>query len=165
MRRSKYPSLGILDAIHQLIYGFSSDGHYYPSREEISHELYQSGIPKRVVSKRISFLSSKGYLSTSKNSRLHLTKKGKTWLSFADVSHIMFRNKRMDRYQRLIIFDIPEERRDARNILRRKLKEFECKLLQKSVYLTPYICEQEINEIARILNIESYVHLLKVIPF
>ena len=42
---------------------------------------------------------------------------------------------------RIVIFDIPEKKKKAREVLRAKLKDLGFKELQKSVFVLPYECE------------------------
>ena len=164
MRRSKYPSLGILEALERLSYDkIPDEPKKSVSREDLFQKLQASGIKSRIFSKRISSLATRGLLKRTKTGLLQLTKKGEDFLSIEDVDQVVFKNKKTDGYRRLIMFDIPEERRSARDILRHKLKEFECRQLQKSVYLTPYVCEDEILEIAKILRIQDNINVFKII--
>lgn len=63
----------------------------------------------------------------------------------------------LDGLIRVIIFDIPEKQKAAREILRRKLKECGLKQLQKSVFVTPYECREEITFLKNALEISPYV--------
>ena len=65
--------------------------------------------------------------------------------------------KKWDGKWRIVIFDIPEEQSFKRNLLRQKLKEFNFRLLQKSVFVSPYVCEKEIRELCQYLNLENEV--------
>src|SRR3989344_4682328 len=154
MRRSKYPSLGILDALHKYVFGFSSN----PSQQGLYESLGYEKPSTEVYSKRLYSLEHNGYI-TRDGHRLSLTSKGKKKTALRTLEKISL-SKRSDGFRRLIAFDIPEKMRHARDVLRSKLKAFECDKIQKSLYVTPYICEQEIQEISRILHIERYVTVL-----
>lgn len=52
--------------------------------------------------------------------------------------------KRWDRRWRVIIFDIPEKRKTTRDALRSMMRGFQFYLLQGSVWVYPYDCEDEI---------------------
>jgi len=73
--------------------------------------------------------------------------------------------KNWDKKWRMIIFDIPESQKKARNALRDKLKELEFYQLQKSVWIHPYECEDEINFIIEFFNISPYVRMAEVNRF
>lgn len=63
-----------------------------------------------------------------------------------------------DRNFRMIIFDIPEKKRAARDSLRSKMKEFGCVKFNDSVWVYPYPCQKEIDFVANYWNIGKYVH-------
>jgi len=65
--------------------------------------------------------------------------------------------KKWDKKWRIVIFDIPEKRRLARDLLRAKLKELEFIKLQKSVFVAPYPCQKEIEFIIDFYKIKPYV--------
>lgn len=66
-----------------------------------------------------------------------------------------------DRKWRIVIFDIPENRKTNRNALSFKLKEIGFKPLQKSVWICPYPCEDEIDFIKEMYEIRPYVRIIK----
>lgn len=72
------------------------------------------------------------------------------------------RPKQWDRLWRLVIFDIPEEERKGRNALSTKLKELKFYPLQKSVFIHPYECKNEIDFIAELFNLRPYVRLFTI---
>ncbi len=57
----------------------------------------------------------------------------------------------------LVFFDVPEIQRNKRDYLRRFLKELGFYPYQKSVYLFPYECEEEINLIKKITEGGKYM--------
>ncbi len=70
-----------------------------------------------------------------------------------------------DKKWRLVMFDIPHEKRQARDAFRRKLKDLQFHQLQKSVFITPDPCEDEIDFIAEIFDIRKYILILYVNNF
>jgi DNA-binding transcriptional regulator PaaX len=54
------------------------------------------------------------------------------------------KQEKWDGYWRIIIFDIPEELKQSRDILSKKLKEIGMYPLQKSVYVYPFECKDEL---------------------
>ena len=65
-----------------------------------------------------------------------------------------------DRNFRIIVFDIPETKRAARNSLREKMKELRCIRFNNSVWVYPYPCQKEIDFIANYWGIGKYVHFI-----
>src|SRR3989344_8414610 len=73
--------------------------------------------------------------------------------------------KNWDGKWRLIIFDIPEKFHKERHALRIKLEELGFYLLQKSVWLYPYKCRNEIDFIVEFFNISPYVRIVEATNF
>ena len=69
--------------------------------------------------------------------------------------------KKWDGKWRLVIFDIPERKKLARDVLREKLEEMGFIALQKSVFVCPYPCQKEILLLKRIFEIDPYVLLIE----
>lgn len=102
----------------------------------------------------------KGRYLTNKNGRFYLTKRGKQKINLYKLEKIDLTSRgNWDRKWRLIIFDIPEKIRVVRNILRNKLREWNCYKIQHSVFVYPYSCEKEIAEAVKILNADSWVYV------
>lgn len=68
---------------------------------------------------------------------------------------------RWDGKWRMVIFDIPEKQKTAREIFREKLKILGFYRLQDSVFIYPFPCEKEIVFIREYLEISQYVFFLK----
>ena len=66
---------------------------------------------------------------------------------------------------RMVIFDIPEKKKKAREALRHKLKDLGFKELQKSVFVLPYECEDEIDFIVEVFEIRRFVRFVRVDSF
>ncbi|MCK6462512.1 MAG: hypothetical protein L6Q29_01690 [Candidatus Pacebacteria bacterium] len=73
--------------------------------------------------------------------------------------------KRWDGEWRIVIFDILEKFKKAREALRRKLRELGFLELQKSVFVLPYECEDEINFIVEIFLIRPWVRFIRAKNF
>jgi DNA-binding transcriptional regulator PaaX len=58
---------------------------------------------------------------------------------------------------RLVVFDVPEKFRHGRDALRQKLRELGFYELQKSVFVFPYECKNEIDFIVEFFGMRSYV--------
>ncbi|MBI4135968.1 MAG: hypothetical protein HY481_00220 [Candidatus Vogelbacteria bacterium] len=64
-----------------------------------------------------------------------------------------------DQKWRLVVFDIPEKIKRARDALREKLRELGFYEWQKSVFIHPYDCTREIDFLSEFFNIRPYVRL------
>jgi len=58
---------------------------------------------------------------------------------------------------RIVVFDIPEKIKRGRDALREKLKELGFYELQKSVFVFPYKCQNEIEFVIEFFNLRKYV--------
>lgn len=67
-----------------------------------------------------------------------------------------------DKKWRLIIYDIPDDKKAARDSFRLLLKRLKLQQLQKSVYLTPYPCNEEIAFIREFYGISKFVQVLTI---
>ncbi len=68
------------------------------------------------------------------------------------------RPPKWDGLWRVIMFDIPEKHKKGRDALSRKLKEMEFYPLQKSVFVFPFKCKDELDFICEIFNIRKFVY-------
>ena len=63
------------------------------------------------------------------------------------------------------MFDIPHDHKIARDAFRTKLEDLKFYSLQKSVFITPYPCEKEIEFIATVFDVRKHVLILYVSRF
>lgn len=90
--------------------------------------------------------------------RLVLTEKGnKKVLQYRLNELKIKKTPEWDGLFRVIIFDIPEKKKGVREMFRRKLKELEFQQLQKSVFVIPYECRDEIDFLKNIYEVGPYV--------
>lgn len=93
---------------------------------------------------------------------INITSDGKKYLKKFDFDNLSIqRPKIWDKKWRLVIFDIPEDKKLAREALRQKLKDLGLIKLQDSIWVTPFSCEKEINLIKSVFNLSD--HWLDVI--
>lgn len=88
------------------------------------------------------------------------TKKGVTWAKNSVQRYFKLRYKNWDHKWRVIIFDIPQELHRERIRFRKKLKLIGCYMLQKSVFIFPYPCEEELGDVATRLKVSDYIDIL-----
>ncbi len=68
--------------------------------------------------------------------------------------------KSWDKKWRVIIFDIPEDERDARDSLRGHLADLRFYKLQQSVAVHPFDCKNEIDFLIELYDIRKYVRFI-----
>ncbi len=67
-----------------------------------------------------------------------------------------------DRKWRMVLFDIPEERKSSRNAFKKKLDQLGFIQLQHSVYVHPYECHNQIELIRVAYEVKQFVKILLV---
>ncbi|MDO8676444.1 MAG: hypothetical protein Q7K16_02215 [Candidatus Azambacteria bacterium] len=108
-------------------------------------------------------LKKRGFIKFSNKDQFILTEKGKGVLVKFDIDAIKlgdFNPNSWDNVWRVLIFDIPELTRAVRNLFRDKIQEMGFYTLQKSVYVVPVACEDEIIELAYLLRIRNGVDII-----
>jgi DNA-binding transcriptional regulator PaaX len=94
---------------------------------------------------------------------IKITEKGKQRaLRFKFEEMEIPKPEKWDEKWRMVIFDIPEKKKLARNVLRDKLKQLGFYRLQKSVFIYPYECQEIISFFREIYEVRSYVHYLVI---
>ena len=109
-------------------------------------------------------LKKNGYIkikNLEQNEGIVLTEKGaekvlKTKLKMKN------KQKRPDEKWQMIIFDIPEEKRYLRSLLREKLLLLKYNMLQKSIWICPYDVFKETESVLRKYSIDPYVKLFLI---
>jgi len=95
-----------------------------------------------------------------KNSRkvIEITELGKKKVLSYDLENIKItRPKKWDGCWRIIIFDIPEKNKKARRALNFKLKNMEFFPLQKSVFVCPFECDDEVEFVAEFFGVKRHI--------
>ncbi|OGF82849.1 hypothetical protein A3B18_02110 [Candidatus Giovannonibacteria bacterium RIFCSPLOWO2_01_FULL_46_13] len=96
------------------------------------------------------------------NKKIDLSDRGKArWLRYKLKDIKLSRQKRWDRKWRMVLFDIQESKKKTRDALRRKLKEIGFLEFQKSVFVYPYPCRDEINFIINFFDVAEFVYYLE----
>ena len=93
---------------------------------------------------------------------INLTSKGKNRADKFSLQELAIRMpRRWDKKWRIVIFDIPEDRKSLRDELRRRLKILGFAEFQKSVFAFPYHCEDEINILVNFFGLHEHVRYLE----
>jgi DNA-binding transcriptional regulator PaaX len=90
-----------------------------------------------------------------------LTDKGKKKIITFNIDNLEIKKPKIwDKKWRMVIFDIPEKKRVARDILRETLKRIGFFEFQKSVFVYPYPCQDEIDYLIEYYEIRPYVRIV-----
>lgn len=130
----------------------------------IGYELRRRGERKRFIW-TLAYLRRKRYISYHQEKdgsiKIVLTEEGKKRALHYNLDTISLpRQKHWDGKWRIVAFDIPEKKKAARNALREKMQSLGMVFLQKSLWVWPYDCKDEIDFIAEIFEVGRYVHYI-----
>ncbi len=91
-----------------------------------------------------------------------LTDKGKRFLLKYEIDKLQLRRtQKWDGRWRIIIFDIPENKKSARDALRGKFNELGMYQLQKSVFVYPFDCKKEIDFVSDFFGVANDILYLR----
>lgn len=93
---------------------------------------------------------------------IQLTEQGKRKIQEIEFQNVVPpRPAQWDGIWRIVIFDIPNKKKPAREALRSKLKEWNFYQLQESVWVCPWPCEKEIELLVELFDIFPYVNMIE----
>jgi len=131
------------------LYGFFSATEIIFSRDSLFNKIQKmGGAPSRTAFIRsFNSLQRSDFWRLLRDGKYRLTEKGIDKLEQIQISDFHKRRK-WNGWWRIVIFDIKEDKRAARDALRRKLKNFGFYSLQKSVFVSPFDYQKEIAALA-----------------
>lgn len=121
---------------------------------------------ERFIRNSLHYAHRRGYIKIwRKTGQIHctVTSLGKDFLFSEFLRNID--PPKMDQWDgkwRIIFFDIPNKLTFARNWLRGTLKRFGCEKMQKSVFITPMKCFEEVDLLRKYLKVENFVRIVEV---
>jgi DNA-binding transcriptional regulator PaaX len=105
--------------------------------------------PKIKIANTFSNLRRRGFINIEKRGNqiyIHLTKEGRKKAGLFQINSLKIKKpKRWDRKWRIAIFDISQLKKLYREALRGKLKELGFYKLQKSIWIHPFDCKDELD--------------------
>jgi DNA-binding transcriptional regulator PaaX len=94
---------------------------------------------------------------------VELTERGKKRKLQYDLDNLIIpKREKWDKKWRFLMFDIPESKKSAREALREKLKKLGFFQFQKSVWIYPYPCAEEVDFVSEVFAIAPYINLMTV---
>lgn len=126
-------------------------------------KLYPSEIDRAVDRLKRQRLISINY--QGEQTKITLTEDGKRKVLSYKLGELKLKTGKWDGWWRVVIFDIPEKDRKGRNCLRSKMQELGFYMLQKSVLVTPWECQNEIDFIKYYFRLNDHVNLIKAKTF
>jgi len=111
----------------------------------------------RLHTRRLRYMQQKGYI-TGRGMTFRLTSRGRQLLSERQIWELTIpKPKHWDKKWRLVLFDIPKDRRKRRDIFRARLKELDLLLYQDSVWVYPYPLATQIKAAADFYGLSKCV--------
>jgi len=93
--------------------------------------------------------------------KLILTERGERWALSYDMENMVIPTpSKWDKKWRIVMFDIPEKRNRDRSILRIQLHSMGFCELQKSVFVHPYPCIDEVEYVTKFYGLGKYVRFV-----
>jgi len=130
----------------------------FKGTEKYSKRQIQSAVESLSRQKLIEYVEDKNGKTVVK-----ITKKGETRLRAFSIDLIEIKKpKKWDGKWRLVMFDIPMRFTKGREAFRYHLKDLGFFQFQKSAWIYPYPCEDEIIFIADFLGICKYIEILTI---
>ena len=127
----------------------------------VSWKKFNDSMVKQLTNR----LKNRGLVKTKiRNKKLivTLTKKGKQEVLDYDIDTIKLKkHKNWDGDWRIVLFDIPEEKKVARDALRCKFKFLGMHQLQKSAFVYPYDCRKEVFYVANFYEVADHIFYLE----
>lgn len=116
-------------------------------------------LKKSALSQAVKRLRERGLLTIEKKTDeeavlFKLTSLGKESLGYID-------EKQWDGKWRIILFDIPEKQKVTRNVLRRRLREWDFELWQQSVWITKRNITSKLRKLIIDLKIDNWVVVIE----
>lgn len=133
-------------------------------RKPIKKYLEQRLVDYSTFFERIRYLRRQGYIEVfieGKEKYAELTDKGKKRIGELLLNDLKVkRPKKWDSKWRIVIFDIPEDKKHNRDVFREKIRNLGFIQVQKSVYVYPFECTKEIAFLSESLFIGEYVIIM-----
>jgi hypothetical protein len=127
--------------------------------EKLPQNLYAN----RKISQGFSGLRRYKFIRRVKNNNYVLTSKGKARLQYIIIDDIELKDqKHWNGKWYLVMYDLPIRFKKVRNALRWKLKDLGFFQFQKSAWIYPYPCKEEILFVADFFGVRKYIEILEV---
>lgn len=119
---------------------------------------------EREIQRVIRYMKQQGLLAGSYEHGLQLTDKARQRLAKTDFENLRAEPQAIwDKRWRIILYDIPEHHKSARNAFARRLRLFGCFQLQKSTWITPFPCRDGITTLAAQYDVDKNVTYFEAI--
>lgn len=119
---------------------------------------------QREISRVFSYMKHRQLISDEYEHGLVVTKKGLARLQKRDFDQLSIAAQRKwDRRWRLVFFDIPESHKHGRDALTSKLRNLGFRPLQRSVWIYPFPCYDEIVIVCDAFGVRQFVSYIETV--
>lgn len=123
-------------------------------------------LDRRRFRKSLTYLRSRGYVRILSEDpdgmKIEITQAGKRVIKHVDIAELTLQKPATwDQKWRVIVFDIPNWKSKNRDAFREKIKMLGFRLVQKSVWVYPHECREQIMILRKFYDIEKYVTYLE----
>lgn len=136
---------GVVPALFEHRYG------YFPPH-------FKTGSFNSSVSRLVKSGDIKKTFNAKGRANIELTVRGKLFLK---KKFSLYTKNSLDETFMVVIFDVPEKKRTARNTLRVKLKELGFGKLQESVWISPYHFESDLKDFLTEMGYLDYIFVMR----
>ena len=143
----------VWDISKGVFYAFSRESFHYK-------DLRIGGYNPEKIYRNVKNLQQRGILQKDGKGYFSFTKQGKQWARNSAQRHFKSQNQIWDNKWRIVIFDVPQELHHARIKLAARLRGWGFFMLQKSVYVFPHKCEEELGYLCQELKISDFVDVI-----
>ena len=128
-------------------------------------EARERGKKREQLFRALSYLRSRKFVEIRDlpdgKTEVKITSAGQKFIGTADTDDLKIEKPSIwDKKFRLVIFDIPKHKHSASTTFSKKLKEMGFLMIQKSIWVNPYDCVNEIIYLRNIFEIEPYVKIV-----
>ena len=135
-------------------------------KQKIKIKEVEKQIEGKNLSRAIYLLKKRKLIKIEKKggeTSITLTEKGRKRKLKYDIRNLAIKKPSdWDGKWRLLMFDIPELKKETRDVLRFKLKQLKFIQFQKSAWINPYPCEEEIDFLTEAFGVGEYVTFLTI---
>ena len=133
-----------------------------PNLPQVLKFLGVVGAKNKYRAKRAIYnLKDKKLVNFYENGVIEITEKGKKKILRYDIEEMKINiPPKWDGFWRIVIFDVPEKFKKARNALSKKIKDLGLFPLQKSVFVYPFDCRDEINFVSEFFGVGKFTQYI-----
>lgn len=144
----------------------ASPGRYSKIKKVLSKEL--ASINQKQITRAVNRLYESKLISYDEKEdgsvELMLNDEGRTRALCYKIHEMQINKpKQWDQRWRVVLFDIPEKQKSLRDALRNKLKQLNLLEFQKSVFVHPYECRDEIDFVIELYDARRYVRFIEAV--